>query len=78
MKLIFKNIENYDAVLCVDDLNATPLLKQVAYGTIFEDSKGRFPDGSKIRTSEIQELVLDDNGVMFIQTLNTVYKVSKG
>lgn len=47
----------------------------VAWGNIFGDVKGRFPDGMDIRTSAIQELVYDENHNCYIVTFNTVYKV---
>lgn len=77
MKTLFKNIKSHDAELGVDSISATPLLRQVAYGTIFNDSKGRFVDGSKIRTSAIENIIVNDKGEMFIETLNTMYKVLK-
>ena len=43
---------------------------QVFYGEIYGDSKGRFPDGTPIRTSRVEEIVGDT-----VYTLNSIYKL---
>ena len=44
----------------------------VYYGYIFEDKKGRFVDGTYIRTSMVVSI---KDGIL--QTLNTKYKLEK-
>ena len=43
-------------------------------GTIYGDEKGRFPDGSTIRTSEVQDF-WKNNGKNYIKTKNSIYEV---
>jgi len=43
-------------------------------GHIFDDSQERFKDGSAISTSSVKRFFVEDN-TMFVETLNTVYKV---
>lgn len=74
MKVTFKKVESHDAELMVVKISATPTLKQVAYGVIFNDSRNRFPFGSEVRTSELVELIMDGD-TSYLQTLNTVYKM---
>lgn len=46
--------------------------KLVAVGKVYEDSKGRFPDGKEISTSPIVEF---DVEAMVIYTTYSVYKL---
>lgn len=62
----------YDAILFskMDPV----LVGQPVYGAVYEDSMGRFKDGTGIRTSRLKEVVTDEFG-KYIVTLNTVYKL---
>lgn len=42
----------------------------VAHGDIYEDTKGRFKDGSPVRTSVIQKI---EHGIIY--TANSVYEI---
>ena len=59
-------------------MQATAVLKnwskvgQVIYGDIYGDTKGRFPDGTYIRTSRVMEVDED-----FAYTMNSIYKLDK-
>ena len=46
----------------------------VAHGFIFNDSRGIFRDGDRIRTSTVKQVVEVD-GELYIETRNTMYKV---
>lgn len=46
----------------------------VAGGDIFGDSKQRWPDGTPVRTSIVQEIIEED-GKTYIETMNTTYLV---
>ena len=43
---------------------------QVIYGKIYGDTRGRFPDGTQIRTSKIDSIEGD-----IVYTQNSVYKL---
>lgn len=43
---------------------------EVIYGTVYEDSKGRFQDGDDIVTSRL--VSVDDN---IVKTMNSTYKL---
>lgn len=61
----------------VDDSNPflAPELRSIRlFGEIYDDEKGRFPDGSSISTSSIQELNIKENYAM---TRNTKYILGK-
>ena len=46
----------------------------VIYGTLYYDSKGRFPDGTEIKTSKVIAPDLDELGsCMTIKTKNSTY-----
>ncbi|WP_426576296.1 hypothetical protein ACP179_17585 [Xenorhabdus stockiae] len=48
--------------------------KAVAFGKVFNDSKNRFPDGSEIITSLVQNTeTYEVDG--YIKTQNSVYKI---
>lgn len=49
---------------------APELQKKRLHGDIYDDEKGRFPDGSSVSTSLIQELNLKESYAM---TRNTTY-----
>ena len=53
---------------------APELQKKRLHGDIYDDEKGRFPDGSSVSTSSIQELNLKENYAM---TRNTKYILGK-
>lgn len=42
----------------------------IAHGDIYQDAKGRFTDGSPVRTSVIQKI---ENGIIY--TANSVYEI---
>lgn len=46
----------------------------VAHGHIFNDSRGIFQDGDRVRTSAVKRVVEVD-GEVYIETRNTMYKV---
>ena len=46
----------------------------VAHGHIFNDSRGIFLDGDRVRTSTVKQVVEVD-GEVYIETRNTMYKV---
>jgi hypothetical protein len=46
----------------------------VAHGFIFNDSRGIFCDGDKVRTSTVKQIVEID-GETYIETRNTMYKL---
>ena len=46
----------------------------VAHGYIYNDSRGIFPDGSPVRTSPVAR-IFEVDGVQFIETRNTIYKI---
>lgn len=62
---------NYDAILekCV-------FVGNIAFGVIKEDSKGRFADGKQVKVSTIKTVDIID-GVRYITTRNTVYKLDE-
>lgn len=64
----------YDAILEDPRLSPISKSKKVAVGYIYEDKKGRWPDGTFIRTSLIEKEIKVGNDV-YIKTMNTVYKV---
>jgi hypothetical protein len=43
-------------------------------GCVFSDSKGRFEDGESVSTSNLLEIICNDEG-NFLRTKNNVYKV---
>lgn len=43
---------------------------KVFYGEIYGDTKGRFPDGTPIRTSRVEDIDGDT-----VYTLNSIYKL---
>lgn len=53
---------------------APELRKLRLEGKIYDDEKGRFPDGAEVSTSSIQELNLKENYAM---TRNTKYILGK-
>jgi hypothetical protein len=59
---------NYDAEL--HNVTSTPVVGERLYGTIFADSKGRFPDGTITQISTIYAIQGD-----IITTANTTYKI---
>lgn len=68
-------LENWS--FCVDNSNpflAPELRKSYVYGEIYEDDKGRFKDGSNIRTSTIVDFDINN---MIIKTRNSTYKLDK-
>lgn len=46
----------------------------VAHGNIYNDSRGIFLDGDRVRTSTVKQIVEID-GVTYIETRNTMYKL---
>lgn len=65
----------YDAKLTVGDLD-TCKVGQKVWGFIHEDSKGRFNDGTFVKTSVIVDVLKDMmNMTFYIKTQNTIYKV---
>lgn len=46
----------------------------VAHGHIYNDSRGIFRDGDRVRTSTVKQIVEID-GVTYIETRNTMYKL---
>jgi hypothetical protein len=50
------------------------LINNHLYGEIHNDEKGRFPDGTPIRTSTLQEI---NEAEGYAQTLNTRYTLGK-
>lgn len=46
----------------------------VAHGFIFNDSRGIFLDGDRVRTSTVKQVV-EVGGELYIETRNTMYKV---
>jgi hypothetical protein len=47
--------------------------KQVAYGNIYEDSKGRFPDGEQVKTSVVVDIQEDK----FLTKSGTLYRFER-
>jgi hypothetical protein len=43
-------------------------------GTIYDDSRGKFPDGTDIRSSTVVN-DYHEGGVRFIETRNSIYEV---
>lgn len=46
----------------------------VAHGHIYNDNRGIFLDGDKVRTSTVKE-IFELNGETFIETRNTLYRL---
>lgn len=46
----------------------------VAHGHIYNDSRGIFLDGERVRTSTVKQVV-EFEGELYIETRNTMYKV---
>lgn len=46
----------------------------MAWGEVYNDGKGRFADGTHIRTSLIQE-IYEEDGKTFAKTMNSVYEL---
>lgn len=46
----------------------------VAHGYIYNDSRGIFRDGERIRTSAIKQIV-EIEGLLYVETRNTIYKI---
>lgn len=46
----------------------------VAHGFVYNDSRGIFNDGCPVRTSTVANIYIV-NGVYFIETRNTIYKI---
>jgi hypothetical protein len=46
----------------------------VAHGNIYNDSRGIFLDGDRVRTSTVKQVV-DIDGETYIETRNTMYKL---
>lgn len=46
----------------------------VAHGNVFNDSRGIFPDGERVRTSTIVR-IFNVDGDDYIETRNTLYKM---
>ncbi|ATN92803.1 hypothetical protein QGX11_gp040 [Pseudomonas phage PPSC2] len=46
----------------------------VAHGHIYNDSRGIFLDGDRVRTSTVKQVVEVD-GELYIETRNTMYKI---
>ena len=46
----------------------------VAHGRVYNDSRGIFFDGEKVRTSTVKQIVEVD-GVVYIETRNTMYRL---
>lgn len=46
----------------------------VAHGYVYNDSRGIFLDGDRVRTSAVKQVVEID-GEMYIETRNTMYKL---
>lgn len=57
--------KEYDAIL-----KEAALVYGVVYGKIYEDSRKRWPDGTRVRTSLVKEVKGD-----IVITRNTTYKV---
>lgn len=47
---------------------------QIAFGEIYGDKKGRFADGTQVRTSTVQDII-ESGRKTYIKTLNTTYLV---
>ena len=60
---------HYHAVL----KNAFKLSNSVV-GHIYDDKKGRFPDGAQVRTSYVEDIIEED-GKTYVKTLNTTYLI---
>lgn len=45
-----------------------------AFGEIYDDKKGRFTDGTLVRTSTVQDII-ESGRKTYIKTLNTTYLV---
>ncbi|MCC8364954.1 hypothetical protein J8V57_01440 [Xenorhabdus sp. PB61.4] len=66
----------YTAELEITDFYKNGEGKAVAYGKVFNDSKNRFPDGSEIITSLVQNAgSYESDG--YIKTQNSIYKIRK-
>lgn len=48
----------------------------VAHGYVYNDSRGIFRDGDRVRTSTVKQIVEID-GEVYIETRNTMYKLIK-
>lgn len=46
----------------------------LAFGHIYNDKRGRFPDGTEVKTSLVKEIVVKED-TTYIVTRNSVYKV---
>lgn len=62
--------KHYDAELQFERFTGVGGGKKIAWGTIYNDKKGRFRDGTQVRTS-----IVESDGDGYIQTMNTCYKV---
>jgi hypothetical protein len=47
----------------------------IAHGYIYNDSRSLFIDGTAIRTSAVKETFSDEDGVKYIETRNTIYRI---
>lgn len=48
---------------------------QCTFGEIYDDKKGRFTDGTPVRTSRVEDII-ESRGKTYIKTMNTTYLVS--
>ena len=58
----------------VNPYQAPETIEKHINGTIYDDEEGRFPDGSEISTSTVQELNLNEG---YAQTRNTRYTLGE-
>lgn len=67
-------LENWSVISTGNEFQAPELRAKQLYGVIYDDEKGRFKDGTKIRTSTLVELSIENN---YAKTLNTQYALGE-
>lgn len=75
MEQIEQNKFEQDADFLLEEMVHHPNGQMVAYGVILNDTKGRFEDGRKVRTSYVVDIYHNKEN-MFFRTRNTVYRVT--
>lgn len=68
-------MRKHDADLKLVDILQDPTGTCKATGEIFNDSRGRFEDGVLVTTSYVVSVEMIE-GFMYIQTRNTLYRVT--
>jgi len=51
------------------------VLHQLIFGQVKYDNKNRFEKDTRIFTSKIEKIMTTDNNLIFVKTLNSIYKV---